>query len=62
MWTVLNLSGDPVYWNPSWDNAVTWAMKQGGELDVLFQPYFRSEGAVVAQGDMDVYGDLVVTD
>ena len=59
MWTVLNLNGEPLYWHVTWDAAVTWAMKRGGDLDVLFQPYFRSEGALVIEGDIDVHGDTV---
>jgi hypothetical protein len=56
---VLNLNGDPLFWHSTWDAAVTWAMKRGGDLDVLFQPYFRSDGALVIEGDIDVYGDAV---
>lgn len=58
MWTCLDPNGSPVYWNPSWDAAVTWAMKQGGDLDVLFQPYFQREGQLTIDGDIDIHGDL----
>lgn len=58
MWTVLSIEGDPVFWHPSWDSAVTWAMKQGGELDILFQPYFRADSLIAVEGDIDIHGDI----
>lgn len=53
MWTVLDERGVPVFWHPVWDRAVSWAMRMGGELDILFQPF-----APGSEGDVDENGDL----
>lgn len=59
VWTILSVDGNPVYWNPSWDAAVTWAIRQGGDLDVLFQAHFHpGPDQLVIQGDVDVHGDM----
>ena len=58
MWVVLSPEGVPVFWSLSWDAAVTRAMRLGGDLDVVFQQFFRPEGQVAVEGDVDVHGDL----
>lgn len=42
MWVVLDLDGETIFWSTSWDAAVRWAMKNGGELDILFQAYMSA--------------------
>ena len=58
MWAALDYSGDPVYWNPDWLDVVRWATRQGGDLDVVFNPYIRPGESVKADGDIDLHGDL----
>ena len=43
MWTALDLDGTVIYRHPDWDDVVRWAMKQGGELDIVFQAWVTGE-------------------
>lgn len=57
MWTALDYSGDPVFWDPNWLDVVRWAEKQGGEFPIVFDPY-PDPSRVKAEGDIDIHGDL----
>ena len=39
MWCVLDLDGNVIFRDRLWDRVVSWAMRAGGELDIVFSAW-----------------------
>lgn len=46
MWCVVDFEGSVVHSHVLWDEAVTWAMKHGGDFDIVFHAWAMGEGGV----------------